>query len=335
MHVFSEVERKILTVLLSECESSQQFVGAKRFRANHFEDIGAIDELIRKRFIIQEQERYRVSVTALHQLNTSRARVLLERAEKMWVVYKNHYLTNLEAPLPLRVVADQCSLELSDAQSTLTYMLQVPWSGGYIGSAERLYEAVLVTESILKFKTFSECVEDMASWNTIPPQFERPNLFPETNVPLNQEKKSQTVPIDLPSWLEKAPENVQVLVREIYEAKNVRLLALSAMGVRAVIDMVSLDKLDKDYGNFSEKLKRLRDEGHMTAVQHDALAAVVDAGSAAAHRGFIPDMESVEMMVTALNHLLQSLYVLENSSRELSTKTPVRKKPDSKNSQKG
>lgn len=88
--------------------------------------------------------------------------------------------------------------------------------------------------------------------------------------------------------------------------------------------MVSQDKLGGDAGTFVAKLKALRDAGHMAEVQYEAMLVVVDAGNAAAHRGHIPAPDSVRAMLGALEHLLQSLYVLKDVASELSRATPKR-----------
>ena len=121
--------------------------------------------------------------------------------------------------------------------------------------------------------------------------------------------------------------HAQALMREVYTAIDAQLLALPAMGIRAVIDEVSLDKLGSDAGTFAEKLDGLGKLGHMAPTQSAAMLAVVEAGNAATHRRFIPDAAIVNAMLDALNHMLQSIYVLEASALDLSQKTPKRQKP--------
>lgn len=326
MPKLTETERALLCALLDSSEEKNEFVSAKRFRADNSSEMDTIDDLVRKRCIIQEQERYRVSVAALAPLDTPVARLLLERSEKIWAECKRHYQTHLDTAIPFRTLADLCDLDFRDAQRALTYMLEIPWLGGWGGSADCIYETLTPSETVLKFETFTECVSSLTTWGTSPHPFAAINLFSDSNDDFRPRPKAEPASIVLPSWIQKTPSRVQALVLEIYEAKNINLLALPAMGIRAVIDAVSFDVFKEDIGSFANKLARLRDEGHVTTVQHAALAAVVNAGNAAAHRAFIPDMDSVNVMLDALNHLLQSIYVLEPSSRELSAKTPTRQK---------
>ena len=91
-----------------------------------------------------------------------------------------------------------------------------------------------------------------------------------------------------------------------------------------MVDVVCRDQLGGDKGGFESKLKGLRDAGHLTAIEHLALSAVVNAGNAASHRGFSPDVSDVKAMLDALNHCLFSVYELRQLTEDLSLKTPVR-----------
>ena len=145
--------------------------------------------------------------------------------------------------------------------------------------------------------------------------------MPELNADI---LRHENVAAPLPAWTDRIPDEVKVLLREIYASKALGSRALPAMGIRAAIDLVSVKIIGKDLGAFPVKLKRLLDDQHLTRTQHEALSAVVDAGSAAAHRGFVPDADSLESMLDALNHLLQSVYSLKQSANELREKTPPR-----------
>ena len=113
-------------------------------------------------------------------------------------------------------------------------------------------------------------------------------------------------------------------MREVHVAIDAELHALAAMGIRATIDVVSVDLLSGDYGTFKEKLDGLVNEGHFTRSQQGTFIAVVEAGNAASHRGFIPDRESVMAMLEAVQHMLVSAYVLPGSAKSLLASTPKR-----------
>ncbi|HEX5357801.1 MAG TPA: DUF4145 domain-containing protein [Aquabacterium sp.] len=125
-----------------------------------------------------------------------------------------------------------------------------------------------------------------------------------------------------PSWFGKLPQHAQVLMREIHVAQHLGLMALSAMGIRAVIDVTADHILDAKILRFDEKLGRLLDAGHLTQQQFDCINAVVELGHAAAHRAHVPETSDVQLMLEALDHMLCSAYGLNEAKQKLAAKTP-------------
>lgn len=82
-------------------------------------------------------------------------------------------------------------------------------------------------------------------------------------------------------------------------------------------------------GSFNAKLEGLAKVGHLSPSQHNALNAVVDAGKAAAHRGFVPTRDAAQAMLDAVEVLLKSAYVLPGAAQSLQAMTP-RRPPKSK-----
>lgn len=128
----------------------------------------------------------------------------------------------------------------------------------------------------------------------------------------------------LPDWLTKLPDTAQVLMREVHLAMGAELYALSAMGIRAVVDVISVDLLAGDAGSFSAKVDGLAKAGHLSPSQHNALNVVVDAGNAAAHRGFVPTRDAAQAMLDALEVVLKTAYVLPGAAQSLQAMTPKR-----------
>ena len=96
------------------------------------------------------------------------------------------------------------------------------------------------------------------------------------------------------------------------------------MGARALIDIVILEKVG-DTGSFKEKLEALKKAGLIGTKNRDFLEAALDTGSAAMHRGHIPDEESVNHVMDIVENLLQAVYVLESAAKELKQATPQRR----------
>jgi hypothetical protein len=95
------------------------------------------------------------------------------------------------------------------------------------------------------------------------------------------------------------------------------------MGVRAILDMVLVDKVG-DAGTFANKLKKLEEQGFVSRKNSEVLDAALDAGSAAAHRGYIPKTTVLYAVMDIVENLLQALYVLDTGVLEIKKSTPAR-----------
>lgn len=330
MNAMTSERRAVLAQLLEACEAGDGQVFAARFRADHADELKLLDQLVQERYILQDREQYRVSLTSLVQLDSPIAAGLLEQAEWLWEGLRNHYKVHLGELVAVTDLARACGLGLGAAQHTLRYMLEAPWYGGFTPGGDQAIQAIAANEVVLKHKTLSALIEEMRSWTNVDTAC---GVFPcqsagEVAVAEGLASGSLLAMQTLPEWLPKLPTDAQALMLEVHAASAAGLHALAAMGIRAVVDVVCKDQLGGDAGSFAAKIKALRDAGHMTEVQHTALLAVVDAGHAAAHRGFIPDPGSVRAMMGALGHLLQSLYVLQDLAIDLGRVTPRRSMAD-------
>ena len=126
----------------------------------------------------------------------------------------------------------------------------------------------------------------------------------------------------LPSWHDKLPSEMQDLLTEVYIALHSNSRRLALMGARTVIDMFILDKIG-DSGSFKEKLKALVDGGYLGSKQRNILDVALDAGNAAAHRGYNPLPEDLNHIIDVVESLLQ-FYILEVQSNSVKEKIPPR-----------
>lgn len=98
------------------------------------------------------------------------------------------------------------------------------------------------------------------------------------------------------------------LHRDLYEAIGIGAHSLAAMGARAIVDHVVTSRAG-DYGSFEEKLKRLVSKQLITETHADALLAAFDAGSAAAHRGYVPQEQDVFILLDFMEALLDQIFL--------------------------
>jgi len=313
----------VLAQLLEACEAGAGTVLAARYRADHPDHFDLLDQLVRYQYIHNDRERYRVGVTALPQLDMPAAKQVLEQAEKLWAGLRHHYKHHLVAQTTVDDLAKTCDMTTGAAQHTLRYMLDVPWYGGCKGGRDQPIESIAASETVLKHNSFLSVIEEARSWNSIGPA-SGDALSQATDTLTELSPASERKAPALPEWLSKLPDTAQVLMREVHLAMAAELYALSAMGIRAVVDVISVDLLAGDAGSFKAKLDGLAKAGHLLPSQHSALNAVIEAGNAAAHRGFAPTRDAAQVMLDALEVLLKSAYVLPWATQSLQAMTPRR-----------
>lgn len=129
-----------------------------------------------------------------------------------------------------------------------------------------------------------------------------------------------------PKWLWKLPFDLASLLNEVYAALHSNSRTLALMGARTVVDVVILNKIG-DVGTFEEKLANLENRGYIGDKNREFLATALDAGSAAAHRGYRPKPEQLHHVMDIVENLLESVYVLEKAAKDLAKKVPPRRSP--------
>ena len=133
----------------------------------------------------------------------------------------------------------------------------------------------------------------------------------------------------LPHWQHALPDESRLVMEEVYKALQADSNRLAMMGARTLIDVVIRHKVG-DHGDFNEGLKALLKKGFVSPQNIQFLTAALDAGSAAAHRGYAGNTEEVNAVMDIVENLLQSVYVLEDLAEQLEESTPPRQKVLSK-----
>ena len=126
-----------------------------------------------------------------------------------------------------------------------------------------------------------------------------------------------------PDWFYQIPTSLRSLLTEVYNSLDADTRALPLMGARAILDMIIVDKVG-DFGNFAANLKELESQGFISQKNREILDAALDAGSAAAHRGYAPKLADVHAVMDIVENLLQAIYVLEKVALEIKKSTPAR-----------
>jgi hypothetical protein len=132
-----------------------------------------------------------------------------------------------------------------------------------------------------------------------------------------------------PKWLKKIEESdrdLGSLLGEMYVALDNSLSVVSAIAVRTVFDRSS-ELLGIDPANsFQEKLDRLCANGKISIDEEDTLEVLVDAGSAAAHRGWRPNTEELNTMIDVLESFLHRSFIVGDGIAKLKSAVPSKPK---------
>ncbi|ACH37446.1 hypothetical protein Gbem_0417 [Citrifermentans bemidjiense Bem] len=135
-----------------------------------------------------------------------------------------------------------------------------------------------------------------------------------------------------PLWFPKLSKAYQKIFSEVYSALDSSLFILAATGIRTALDKVMVEKIG-DIGRFETKVDRLVEKEIITPADKELLMAVVNAGSASAHRGYSPTIKATTHMMEITEHIFYKLCFEQNKTADLLSKartlrraTPGRKK---------
>ena len=122
-----------------------------------------------------------------------------------------------------------------------------------------------------------------------------------------------------PAWYKSLPNGYQAILDEVYNAIDSSLFVLSSTGVRTALDQLIVEKIG-DLGNFKAKVKNLVDTGIIDETEAEMLLAVIDAGSASAHRGYKPEQENFSHMMDILEAIFYKLLIEPDLKKDLQVK---------------
>jgi predicted transport protein len=127
-----------------------------------------------------------------------------------------------------------------------------------------------------------------------------------------------------PTWFEDVPDpTLRQISEEIYKSLQTESNYLATFGSRTLIDRLILLTVG-DKGNFVAGLNALQDEGKISQHERDILQPVIQAGHAAAHRGWAPTREQLTTILDTVEGLIRRLLVLPKLAEELEGAVPGR-----------
>ncbi len=129
---------------------------------------------------------------------------------------------------------------------------------------------------------------------------------------------------NLPPWFNDLQDFIlRNILNETYKALQTESNYLATFGSRTLIDRLIVLTVG-DRGNFQSGLQALQDEGKLSPHEREILNPVVDAGNAAAHRGWEPTKEQLATILDTAEGLIHRLLVLPKMVEELEGAVPNR-----------
>jgi hypothetical protein len=124
------------------------------------------------------------------------------------------------------------------------------------------------------------------------------------------------------------------LMCEVYAAVQNGSLRLAAMGVRAVLKRIMIDKVG-DHKSFIQNVDAFQAAGYLSIRQRNLLKTILEAGHASIHRGWNPTIGDMDTLLVITESVVQTVYFHEPRVSELEKKLPPRKRRDPSGTQQG
>lgn len=136
----------------------------------------------------------------------------------------------------------------------------------------------------------------------------------------------------MPSWMflwslglgqAKGDAVIGAVMMEVYQAVDGGQNRLAAMGIRALLEQVMIQKIG-DLQGFNTKLDAFQKAGFISAIQRDAMRATLDVGDAAMHRGFVPTEKDLTLALDIVEGVLAPIYEHQTEAEKMADRVPPR-----------
>ena len=136
-----------------------------------------------------------------------------------------------------------------------------------------------------------------------------------------------------PDWVRQLTDGtLQNLLREVYGAVNSRHRVLAAIGARTALDRAMVLNGAEEASNLEAKRKELQDNGVIGEHEFETLFKLVDAGSAAAHRAWMPKPEELTTLIDGMESFLHRTLVLRSAVNAINVPPKVPRPKKSRSS---
>jgi Domain of unknown function (DUF4145) len=116
---------------------------------------------------------------------------------------------------------------------------------------------------------------------------------------------------------------IGAVMMEVYQAVDGGQYRLAAMGIRALLEQVMIQKVG-DLKTFDMKLDEFQKQGYISAIQRDAMRATLDVGDAAMHRAFLPTEKDLTLALDIVEGVLAPIYDHRTEAEKMADRVPPR-----------
>jgi hypothetical protein len=118
---------------------------------------------------------------------------------------------------------------------------------------------------------------------------------------------------------------IEQILEEIYVALHNDSLRLAAMGIRALLEFIMIDKIG-DRGSIGENITEFFKAGYIALVDQQTFRTkLIEAGHAAMHRGYKPSAADLGTLLDLTESLIASIYIHPVRAKDLDTRIPRRR----------
>jgi len=151
--------------------------------------------------------------------------------------------------------------------------------------------------------------------------FRKRDWFSETNETIDEYFPAR-IARRRPEWCRHLPDEYYPLVDELYSCLDSGNRILALIGTRTVLDTFILRKVG-DCGTFAKSLDKLVANNYLASANRPIIESALEAGSAAAHRAYLPTPEILGAVLDIVENIIQ-LDVLEKSVETIRKAVPPR-----------
>jgi len=156
----SELALTILKEMLATTQSSKKGIEAASYRARHEDQWDLLADLVQKGYLRKDySQRYWVSLSGLAEIG-AQSKPIFARCDRLFTILKKRYRSYPQTAIAVSQLSKQAKLSLHNTALCLSYMVEAPCWGGYSNDFELEGAHITSAESILRYKTFHDVVEE-------------------------------------------------------------------------------------------------------------------------------------------------------------------------------